>query len=98
MNEFKNIKPEINIGKSIESAYIMKDIFSFLSEKQKLDIIIYNNHLQKIFGISIKDYKRLSKIYKKGKKNGIGKEFDISGKNLLFEGEYLNGKRNGKGK
>ena len=98
MNEFKNIKPEVNIGKSIESLYILKNIFSFLSEKQKLDIIIYNKHLQKIFGVNIKDYIRLSKIYKVGKKNGIGKEFDLSQKNMIFEGEYLNGKRNGKGK
>ena len=30
-------------------------------------------------------------------KNGEGKEDDIIGR-LIFEGEYLNGKRNGKGK
>ena len=29
--------------------------------------------------------------------SGEGKEFDYNGK-LIFEGEYLNGKRNGKGK
>ena len=41
MNEFKNIKSAKNIGKPIESLYILKDIFSFLSKKQKLKIIIY---------------------------------------------------------
>ena len=30
--------------------------------------------------------------------NGKGKEFDIRHVDLLFEGEYLNGLRNGKGK
>ena len=47
MEEFENIKSEKNIGKSIESLYIFKDIFSFLFEKQKLKIIIYNKDLQK---------------------------------------------------
>ena len=31
------------------------------------------------------------------KKNGNGKEYDYNGK-LEFEGEYLNGEKNGKGK
>ena len=33
----------------------------------------------------------------KWKKNGKGKEYNNNG-NLIFEGEYLNGKRNGKAK
>jgi len=51
MDNYRIIKSEINFGKSIESIeslYILKIIFSFLSENQKLNIIIYNNHLQKI--------------------------------------------------
>ena len=32
-----------------------------------------------------------------GKKNGICKEYDSKG-HLEFEGQYLNGKRNGKGR
>ena len=35
--------------------------------------------------------------YLNGKRNGKGKEYDLSGK-LKFEGKYLNGERNGKGK
>ena len=45
--EFENIINGKNIGKSIESLYILKYIFSFLSEKKKLKIIIYNKNLQK---------------------------------------------------
>jgi len=45
MNEYDNIKHEINIIKSIESKYILRDIFSFLPEKLKLNIIIYNKYL-----------------------------------------------------
>ena len=35
--------------------------------------------------------------YKKGKKNGKGREYNKKGK-LIFKGEYLNGLRNGEGK
>jgi len=98
MNEFQNIKSEINIEKSIESKFILKDIFSFLSVTKKLNIIIYNKHLQKKLDINIKDYKRISGKYKKGEKNGKGKEYAISNNKIMFEGEYLSGKRNGKGK
>jgi len=98
MNEFQNIKSEINIENSIESLYILKNIFSFLSEKQKLNIIIYNKHIQNKIDINIEDYKKISGIYKEIKKNGKGKEYDISTNIMIFEGEYLNGKRNGKGK
>ena len=42
-NEFENIKFVKSIGKSIESLYILKDIFSYLSEKNKLKIIIIIN-------------------------------------------------------
>ena len=98
MNEFENIKSEKNIEKSIASLYILKDIFSFLSQKQKLKIIIYNKHLQKKLDINIEDYKRISKTYREGEKNGKGKEYIISTNIMIFEGEYLNGKRNGKGK
>ena len=48
MNKFQNIKSEISI-KSIKSIYILNDILSFLSEKQKLNLIIYNKHLQQKF-------------------------------------------------
>ena len=98
MNAFGNIKSTINIEKSIQFLYILKDIFSFLSEKQRLNIIIYNKHLQKQFDINIKDYKRICKIYREGDKNGKGKEYDTSNNRMIFEGAYLNRKRNGKGK
>ena len=77
MNEFENIKSEIKIGKSIQSLYVLKDIFSFLSEKQKLKILIYNKNLKKKLDINIEDYKRISGIYKEGDKNGKGKEYNI---------------------
>ena len=74
MNEFQNIKSEINIEKEVKSLYIIKDILSFLYENLKLNIVIYNKQLQKKLDINIKDYKRRSRIYKEGKRNGKGKE------------------------
>jgi len=77
---------------------IIKEVFSYLSIKYILNIIIYNKKLQNIFGIDIKKYKEVSGIYKIRSRNGKCKEYILNTKILIFEGEYLNGKRNGKGK
>ena len=50
MNKYEKIK-------SIKSLYILKDIFSFLSENQKLKIIIYNKDLKKKLDINIENIK-----------------------------------------
>ena len=57
INEFKEIKSKINY-KDIKSSYIKKRIFSFLDEKEKLRIIIYNKELQKILEVNINEYKK----------------------------------------
>ena len=95
MAEFKEIKYLIG---DIKSSYIIKGIFLFLNDKQKLNMIIYNKQLQKILGVDIKVYKVVSGKYKIGEKNGKGREYTLNGDKLVFEGEYLNGERNGKGK
>ena len=59
---------------NIKSSYIIKTILSFLTEKQKLNMIIYNKELQKIYLVDIEDYKRIKGIYKEGRRNGKGKE------------------------
>ena len=96
MSEFKENKSKINL-RQIKS-YIIKELFSFLPEKQKLNIIICNKKIQKILLIDIEDYKRVSGKYKIIEDNGKGKEYKINSNILIFEGEYLNGKRNGKGR
>jgi len=97
MIEIKDFKSKIKYN-LIKSPYIITNIFSFLNEKQKLNMIIYNNKLQKIFSVDIRDYKKISKKYRIGEKNGKGKEYIIDTNRLIFDGEYINGKRNGKGK
>ena len=107
--------------KKIKSLFFTRNIFTYLDEKRKLNVIKYNKSLQNLINVKIINYKTLSKkiIVKKiceGKEKwkiynaidndllfegdyykGIGKEYEDDGK-LLYEGEYLNGKRNGKGK
>ena len=97
MSEFEDNKSNINL-RDIKSSYNLKRIFSFLNEKQKLKMIVYNKEFQKMCLKSIEDYKKKSGKYKKGEKNGKGKEYIINTNILIFEGEYKNGIRNGKGK
>ena len=88
---------------NISSSYIKKLIFTNLDERRKLALIKYNKSLQNAFDINIINYKLFSgsiikyRNYKKGKRI-FGKEYDSVLERLIFEGEYLNGKRNGKGK
>ena len=58
MAEFEEIKSNINL-KDIKSFYIIKGVFSFLNEQQKLNMIFYNKELQKQFSVDINDYKKI---------------------------------------
>ena len=60
MAEYKEIK---YLG-NIKSSYIIKGIFLFLNEEQKLNLIIYNKKIQKILGVDIKNYKKKSGKYR----------------------------------
>ena len=83
--------------KDIKSLKISKQILFLLDEKTKLDLVKYNKTLQNKININLINYICFSgKNIVYGEK-GIVKEYDDNGQ-LIFEGEYLNGKRNGKGK
>jgi len=101
--ENSKFKPKEYIQKhnyldSIKSAFILKELFSFLNEKIILGIIIYNKNLQKKVEVDINNYKKISCKYKVGEKNGKGCEYKLNTKILIFEGDYRNGKRNWKGR
>ena len=83
--------------KNVKSSYILRIIFSFMNEKQKLKLIKYNKSLQETMDIKLINYKIMSEKYIIYEQNGKGKEINYYGE-LLYEGEYLNGERNGKGK
>ena len=97
MDELEDIIKTKNI-RDVKSSYILKIIFSFLSEKLRLDMIMHNKELQNMFNVYIENYKKLSGKYKIGGKNGNGREYIINTNILIFEGKYLDGKKNGKGK
>ena len=82
---------------AIKSLFIFKKIFSFIKERRKLLLFSYNKRIQNKLNIKIMDYLCVSKVYKMAEKNGKGKEYLGYNKNLIFEGEYKNGKRNGIG-
>ena len=87
--------------KIVKSSYFIRIIFSFMDEKQKLKLIKYNKSLKENMNIRLVSYKIFSRKYIIYETNKKGKEYDTYlDKNdvLIYEGEYLNGKRNGKGK
>ncbi len=73
---------------SMKSTFILKELFSFLNEKIKLEIIIYNKDLQKKLEVDINNYKNISGKYKVGEKNGKGCEYKLNTKIMIFKGEY----------
>ena len=97
INKYEFIKSNTNIFK-IKSLINIKTIFSFLIEKKKLILIIYNKQIRYKLGISEEKYKKLRRKEIRGERNGKGVEYDLSNFLIIFEGEYKNGKRDGNGK
>jgi len=52
-----------------------------------------NKLFQNLLLVDINNYKKVSGKYKIGEKNEKGKEYLIKSNKLIFEGEYLNGKK-----
>ena len=85
--------------KNIKSSYIIQKILSYIDKKRKLKIFKYNKHIQNLINIKLIDYRLMSNtfiIYQKNEKKG--RQFISKNYKLIYEGEFLNGKRNGKGK
>ena len=83
---------------AIKSSFILKKIFAFTITVKKLELSKYNKKLQNKFGIDIEIYKKRSNRYRIIEKNGTGIEYSKDTNKIIFEGNYLNGERNGKGK
>ena len=84
--------------KKIRSSNLSKLIFSHIDERQKLKLVKCNKSLQRKIDISLINYKLFSGKYLLYESNIKVKEFNIINNILIFEGVYLNGKRNGLGK
>ena len=77
--------------KNIKSSYFINIIFSFVNEKQKLEVVKYNKNLQKNINISIINYKHFSGKYIIYESDGKVKKYNGYDDKLIFE-ERLNGK------
>ena len=83
--------------KIIKSRLINQKIFIHLYDAKLLKLIKYNKTLQKKLDISLFNYKMFTGKYIVYDIKGNGKEYNYKDE-LVFEGEYLNGTRNRKGK
>ena len=93
-----NSKNAKNNLEYIKSHYILDIIFSFITKKSILNIIIYNKKIQNKLDININNYKSLSKTYIEFISKNIVKQYNQKSNKLIYEGEYKNKKKNGKGK
>ena len=84
--------------KNIKSSYYIRLIFLSISEKKKFKLAKYNKFLQNCLGINIINYRQYSKRYIIYESNRKGIEQNSIDNILIFERDYLNGEKNGKGK
>ena len=75
--------------KKIKSTYFSKNVFSYLNERIKLNIIKYNKALQKIANINIINYKIFTRSYIIIEKNEKIKIYNSYTNQLLLEGEIF---------
>ncbi len=83
---------------NIKSIYFLKMVLSYIDDKRKLELIKYNKTIQDKLNINIAYYKLGSEKYLLFDTKRKVREYNKEYTKLIFEGEYLNGKRNGKGK
>ena len=83
---------------NIKSNYIIEFLFCYITERRKLELIIYSKKHQNKLNVELINYKFFTEKYKVAPKNGEGKEYNGKNDQLVFEGIYKNSKRNGKGK
>ena len=83
---------------NIKSSFFVRLFLSNLKEKNKLKLIKYNKSFQNKIGISILNYKLFSGRYIIYETKEKAKECRIENDTIIYKGDYLNGKRNGKGK
>ena len=61
--------------KNVKSFYFIQKLFSYICEKNKLQLVKYNKNLQKIIDINIINYEHFSGRYIIYEQNGKGKEY-----------------------
>ena len=72
---------------NIKSLFIIKRIFSLITQKSLLKLVFYNKSLQSKLYIDINLYKKISEKYRIIDKDGNCKEYINNTDILLFEGK-----------
>ena len=83
---------------NIKSVFFKIILYDYINEGMKLKLIKYNKNMQKLLNINIINYMRFSERYIVYETKEKGKEYDSYNNELIYEGGFLNGRRNGKGK
>ena len=96
MKKFKN--NYLKMLENLKSSFFIQKLFSYLLEVKALNIAKYNKSLQNELNINIMNYKMFSGKYLVYEENGKGKIYNAYNNLVIFEGEIVNGKKNGKGK
>ena len=77
--------------RKIRSTYFSKNVFAYLNEKRKLNLIKYNKRFQNELNISLTNYKLLYGKFIINEGSDIYKIYDAFRNDLIFEGNYKNG-------
>ena len=83
---------------NIKSAYFIKHLFSYIHDGITLALAKYNKKLQNILNIGLFNYKIFSGKYIKYEGKGRVEIYNAFDDRIIYEGEFLNGKKHGKGK
>ena len=82
-------------GQLEEPTFFLKVLFSYIDERRKLNLVRYNKNEQKNLNISLINYKFYVGKYLALEEERKVKEYDGFKDELIFEGGYSNGKKNG---
>ena len=83
---------------NVKSIKVLNDLLKPINYRRTLNIVKYNKSLQSKLSINFVYYKIYCLRYIIFGENGPGKEYCNENHKLVFEGEFLKRKRNGKGK
>ena len=84
--------------KEVKSTLIFKKIFVYIDEERKLKLAKYNKSIQDKLNIKLINYKLFNGKYIIYETKLKGKEYYGENDAMMFEGEFKNGEKNGKGK
>ena len=83
---------------NIKSNFFVRYLFSFVDDGKQLYLVKYNKRLQKLLNINIMNYRFFTGKYIEYDTNEKVKIYDCFSNNLIFEGEFINGKKKWKRK